>query len=352
MKAKRISSIEIGRVAAVFAVICLHTRPFYDWPGTDSGRFIYFLIDSFCRFAVPFFFMASGYFFAKSYVEGAAPGKLLGKYISRIGIWLLVWSLIYAVLPDDFFWMTLRHGPQEGLWEGGKTQWLETARFLSDSPVSFFLESTAIHLWFLISLMMSLMVLAIFLKIKKISWGVGLGFILLVLAFLMKPYQLTPLGIRIPGIPDGKDGPFFSTFFVMAGAWLAAHPRAWNSWHAFGLALGGYGLSLIEVYSLRQIYHLPWMQDFVVGTVFMALGLFVLALNHPDWGSRIRLGALGRYTLGIYLSHIVVWEVIWNLNKYVPPVFWQFLFPILIFIAALAGTAALQQVPGLKKAVS
>ena len=70
--AKRIYSIDTMRIIAMVFVVLIHTEPFEGMG--RYGNLANFLIDSSARFAVPFFFLTSGYFFAyKPFVEIRPP---------------------------------------------------------------------------------------------------------------------------------------------------------------------------------------------------------------------------------------------------------------------------------------
>ena len=61
---ERLVSLDACRVVAIFAVIVLHTMPFYGTRllGGFDG-YIAAALNQGARFAVPFFFLASGFFF-------------------------------------------------------------------------------------------------------------------------------------------------------------------------------------------------------------------------------------------------------------------------------------------------
>ena len=80
------SSIDIAKLAMAILVIGIHTEPFHANIWLDRGFGIL------TRLCLPFFFVASAYFFFKN-------GKPLKAYLSRITLLYVIWSLIY--LPFD-----------------------------------------------------------------------------------------------------------------------------------------------------------------------------------------------------------------------------------------------------------
>ena len=71
--AERIRSVDVFRVLAIAAVIALHTAP-HAGPDAVGSRFDARTVwDQLERFAVPLFFMLSGYFWAGRCQDGGQP---------------------------------------------------------------------------------------------------------------------------------------------------------------------------------------------------------------------------------------------------------------------------------------
>lgn len=89
--------IDIIRVIATFAVIITHVCSF-KWYGTDVNSFHWQCLNFFSsitRWCVPIFVMISGVFFLEPTKEIIIK-KIYSKYILRIVIALLFWSVFYA----------------------------------------------------------------------------------------------------------------------------------------------------------------------------------------------------------------------------------------------------------------
>ena len=84
-------SIDAFRVIANWVVICVHTEPFMAARFGPEVRFFGELLNQFVRVATPFFFLASGYFFAVSLSRGAGAVPLAGKLIRRLIVFFLFW---------------------------------------------------------------------------------------------------------------------------------------------------------------------------------------------------------------------------------------------------------------------
>lgn len=79
------SSIDITKFICSLLVIIIHTRPF-------TGTLGYLLTNGVARIAVPFFFLASGYFFYEGYKNNKEYYK---KYLKNIFKIYTIWYLIY-----------------------------------------------------------------------------------------------------------------------------------------------------------------------------------------------------------------------------------------------------------------
>lgn len=105
--------IDLAKFIMAILVIGIHTEPFGFNYWLDKGFGIV------TRLCVPFFFVASSYFFFNK------EGRIGAKYMKRLLILLIIWSLIY--LPFDFSKLTdmtlpqvflyyLWNGPEHALW--------------------------------------------------------------------------------------------------------------------------------------------------------------------------------------------------------------------------------------------
>src|SRR5262245_7522755 len=96
--ARRIPSVDAFRVLAILAIVCGHCRTFADLgPAWLHPSFM-----NVCRFAVPFFFIAAGYFFGRKLrAEGPTSG-VLAAFVARLGCLAAVWGVFYYCVPNGF----------------------------------------------------------------------------------------------------------------------------------------------------------------------------------------------------------------------------------------------------------
>lgn len=286
---QRISSVDCVRAVAILAVISIHTQPF------SKGDYVYFglLWEQLARFAVPFFFVVSGYFWGKKIGAGAAPGAASETLIRRTALVFVSWSLIYLGLDA----LTLLH--EQG-WNGAlRTAW--TAMQQTDYAL-FALQGPRVHLWFLVALMFAagisgaLVQRARYVALALVSVG------LYGLVLVTQSYAASPFGVSA-GI-ETRDGPFVGTIFFATGYFLSRRTPA-ASWFAkgSGILAAGFVLAAVESFYLWRSYGVWPAHSYLVGTYLMGVGAAAAALSGSRLISSARLAGAGRYTLGVYASH-------------------------------------------------
>ena len=94
----RIQSVDAIRVLAIVSVIVIHTAPFQTQPLLGEGElYAAIIINQVARFAVPFFFILSGYFWALKFSNDSMVIQPTLKVIKRIALIFIAWSLIYSL---------------------------------------------------------------------------------------------------------------------------------------------------------------------------------------------------------------------------------------------------------------
>lgn len=85
---RNLNTIDVFKFICAFLVVGIHTEPFAQYGMLDNA------FGMFTRIPVPFFFVASSYFFFKRDVTK----KMLWKYVKRILILYLFYSFVYALV--------------------------------------------------------------------------------------------------------------------------------------------------------------------------------------------------------------------------------------------------------------
>ena len=325
----RIQSVDAFRVLAIAAVIALHTAP-HAGPDAVGLRFdARTLCDQLERFAVPLFFILSGYFWAGRCRDGAACWTAGLALARRVYTLFLVWSVIY-------FLVTVATG---GL------------RPLPGLP-TLLLQGTKVHLWFLPALALAALVSGALLALGMDRTLFVLALLLYAVGLSGKAYADTPFGFHTH--VNTRNGLCFSLLMFASGVRLRRlGPRpAWR-WLGPALALGGLALQLAEVAWLHSRWGTNMAQDFVVGTYFYGLGVAMLALSDPAPLRFPRLARLGPLVLGIYASHNLFVDPLagpGNPMRALPG--WDVIVVAVVFALALASTALLARFPLTRRLVA
>jgi len=286
-KSNRLIALDGMRGVAACFVVLIHVFPgWQEYPWTEV-----YLRQGVARFAVPFFFAASGFFMAAKEVSFERTWPRV-KSIFKL---YFIWSLIYLVMPR----MTL---VAELGWSGAYEQKL---RFLQKAEL-LLLVGPGFHLWFLISLMSSMLAF-VWLKPRiGLAWLTCLALALYVLGALSKGYAQTAFGIELP--INGRNFIFFSLFPFCLGAYVKQWVNAEWMTVRLGVALFIFALCahIAEGAFLQHTYGVRPVDDFVFATAFMGVGALIIGVKGNSLLASKPLVVLGGLSMGIYVLHPLV----------------------------------------------
>lgn len=274
----RENGIDAFRCVAFAAVVMIHAIPGRD-PQAPAEGFLVVL----SRFAVPFFFLASGYFLAN---RGAV--DTIVRTARRLLPIYLVWDLFYLLEIDRGFDRLLA--------PGSALRWL-------------LLGQPGYHLWFLTALGTSIALFAM--ARSRLGWTAlfALASVLYAAGLLLGSWR------DIVGMGDmpfnTRNGPFFGFFFVLAGNWLRAHDLRLRCSTAAICFVSSAGLQCAEaMLFVRYGSGLLPDADFLLSTTVFGISSFMLARSLPQNRLWSALSLLGGATLGMYLIHPAVLAVV------------------------------------------
>lgn len=276
---ERKAGIELGRLAAAFSVIVIHQNP----AGYGSQEYIYEGMNQAARWAVPFFFILSGYLMPTN----SQWVSVARKYIVRIGPIFLFWCLMYLLVLGDIF------------------------EYVSDFKSLIRLLVTGgpgYHLWFLPSLCVSIIIALTFLHFQAIRALAVFASLLFISALAFSTYSPAIYGFNPIGF-HMRNGPFFGLIFISLGIIMRKNiitPKAKTGWL---LLFSGAILSASEILFLYNRYGAPINKhDFLLGTLPLALGasFIFLDMNIKSHTASRLFRALGAVSLGIYAVHVYV----------------------------------------------
>lgn len=336
----RITSVDTLRTVAIFVVVCIHVvniTPFGNLP-------MDFWFNQLNRCAVPFFFVASSYFFTKTLLAGANATDLYIRYLTRLTTVFIVWSIIYAFmyLPNKIRTYGILNGLTQLI--NGKIAWA------IDNPMTFLLQGFAIHLWFITSLILALTILYGLILLNKPNKIFYIAIPLYVFGLLAGTYSMTPMGIAFEF--NTRNGPFLSTLCIGMGWWLAQRDFKPTIQLALAIILVSFLLQVTEYLLLSNSYSLPTdfsqatpnQGKYLIGTAFFGAGFMLLALAIPQLGKNTPLPEWGKFTLGIYVAHLFVLNYAGKLTTNLPNIMQQLVTAVVVYFTTLAIVAILARI--------
>ena len=330
--AGRIPSIDAARAIAIFAVLAIHCDPFigpvYSLGGVSLGE----LIDLAGRFAVPFFFVVSGYLLGKRCRKSGRDLRIVSGFAGRLAGLVFFWYAFYLLWTPDW----------NEAWESGwvrLTYWRAAALF---GDARNLLAGPRAHLWFLPALLIGTLHVFAVTRVKRcipcliylaVLYAMGLG------AGAYANHSL--LGPLSPGVPGG----LMCAPLIIATGWWSAGDTVWMGRRiACLLFIGGTAATFIEAWILLVTYGVPLEgHDFLLATPFQIWGLLNLLRSYPTWAQRTPLPVWGHYTLGVYAGHVAVMEVLGAREG--GGLLWEFLKTPLVYLLTLSLVGLLARWP-------
>ncbi|MGR5266845.1 acyltransferase [Vibrio astriarenae] len=292
MTTQRIASLELGRVIAIIAVIAIHSQLMTIYPLFNSEPWLGNFINQLSRFAVPFFFITSGYFLQPKL--STSPKSTAWRYCRPLLYLWLVWSVVYLLAPFNLYQLS-----QQG-WLAERTGYWN---YLAQNPINALLEGGMVHLWFLPALIFAVAIIAVFEQAKKRQWLLGVAGAIYIYGVLAGSYQpLTEYSAPF----FTRNGPFFSLLMVTIGYLVRQHRYTLTSMQALIVMLIGLVGHLTEAFVLNHFDIDFRIHDFLFSTPLWGLGLFLLLLANPNWGNHPLIFAIANMTLGIYVIHLLI----------------------------------------------
>jgi len=306
----RNQSVDTFRLLAALGVIILHV----EYPNLPSEVAIGLRLMS--RWAIPFFFIISGYFLAAS---SAKTNRLnVQSAVERL-IWVfLLWAFVYAfvvIYQID----------------------LSTSIKRIFSPY-FIYFGNFVHLWFIPSLILGYLMIAFCYNFKLNGLLIVLSILAVITTLLSGSYAVIDLGIPLDlaAASIWLSIPFLYIGFLL---YKKGHP-SW--WACVLLILFGAGLQVFEArYLYDRFGSSPYEHEFLIGTIPFGIGMAGLALSNLKYLQHPKLGDWGKeYSLGIYLIHpliaIVLSRLIGLLSAgiLINPI-WQLSAPLMIMAISI-----------------
>lgn len=292
MESKKITSIELGRLIAIFVVVAMHCQMFLSYFLYQDTPWFGYIFNQSTRFAVPLFFLISGYLIQPKLT--ATPIDTVKRYCAPLLRVFIVWSVICLAMPFNLYKFVTEGyiAERSGYWG-----------FLAQSPLNTLLEGGLVHLWFIPALMIAALITALFAKADKLNWLIPFAAVLYIYGVLAGSYQnITELWTPF----FTRNGPFFSTLMFAIGFVIRQKDIQVTAPKAMVLALVGMAIHFAEAYWLVA-YQQPFNgNDFLFGTMLWGTGIFLFLLAKPNLGNTPWVLNLSKSVLPIYVAHLPV----------------------------------------------
>jgi len=321
----RIHSVDVFRVFAIIAVIMIHSTPFRYSPTEPYNIFFVLdiIINQLSRFAVPFFFVISGYFWGVKVRQGQDITALTMTTAKRILLIYIAWCFIY-LLPFDTASIS-----KYGVLGPIKIIYWQIENSLQN-PLKFIFEGTKRHLWFLTALISSLLCCYCFIRYKLFKSLIVCAVFFYILAILSKAYSTTSIGIDWEF--NSRNGPFFGLIFFVTGYILSG--KIISAKH---MKIGLFTFFVGTIIHFSELYFLFDNQetylepDFLFGTYIMGIGVSLAALSNHPYLQKKSLSNIGKFTLGIYAIHHIYLDLFSFYDVRINSVLWDTTYLILVF---------------------
>lgn len=287
-KLSRNTTLDCMRLVFAVSIVALHTNPFIEYNGFIS----YFFSQVISRLGVPFFSLLAGYYFFKSNSEEKYK-KTFVRYLASYTIWSIVYFIFQSILSIN--------GGQEVLFR---------------SIVQTYLFDGYYHLWYMLAIIYTIIILWIMKdnkKILKYLYGVSLCF--LVIGICMFGYGKIFFSIPIFKNLFGQLNmdvnmqtqwlflvvPFFMTGYILQKNKLVEGVLYKKAELLLGCLFIFY---LIEVV-LLQILDLKTSTTLCIMTYPVVVLVFICALKHPKVIDTIKGNYMCHIASFLYFSHIM-----------------------------------------------
>jgi peptidoglycan/LPS O-acetylase OafA/YrhL len=330
----RIYSIDFIKFFAILAVVIIHIFPLDGFTG-------YFIIDNIARFAVPFFFAASGYFFAQKMIQKDSSFFYLKSYVMKLTKIYFAWLIFYAIY--DVLLILLKGNDIQGNLDKYFDKFTLLNLFYYGKGTSGY------QLWFLTALIWSTIIVYLFIKFKKIGVLFVLSIVLNLLGLLGQAYTMF---FELP-VSTTRDALFFGLFYTTLGVVFAVNIhlkklRKISGITYLGLAIICTVIQVMEGYLLDKVLD-GSHGEYFFSTILVTAFLFFFALNNKKIGKGMWITKVGGNALGIYIIHVFFLDLINNVLKYLDikqllseNLIWNVFYTLLIFIISYYTYHSLQ----------
>lgn len=303
----RIHSIDAMRIIAIVFVVVIHTDPFQGV--TQYGNMLNFGTKAVSRFAVPFFFITSGYFFALKTAHRDPTSYLIRRIARLTSLYLFGLSL---TVPT-FFGIRMAGVAHSGR-SFRSTVVGSLVEYLDPVELLYYGTSVSEILWFLPALVFSLLFVYLLSSLGKPKYVLPVALCLHAVGLLGGTY------VTFVDVPfQVRDALFFGFFYTSLGYTVrtrSGEPSAEHSRLLFGFVLLFAVSQFVEFYVLgyplrgEPFGSYVFAPSYGISTALLSTSLFLYLLSRPTLFAETPLPAWGTYAVGIYVTHPAVFAIL------------------------------------------
>ena len=319
MKQKSVmGGLDIAKFLGALLIVSIHTRPLL----VCGKEMDYYSSDVFCRIAVAFFFMCSGYFtFTKiqydnnGKIENSNKNrKQLIKSEIRIITLYIMWSIIYFIV-ELLQWMSVKE--------------ISFIHFLIAFGISFFIYGSYYHFWYMLALIYGIPIIYyLSLKINKkklLIIGSGLYLVHLIINWnsVCPESKIISLISRINIFPGALSSTIFIgiPFMIWGGCFQVFQHKSKKVWLFFSI-IGLY----LEARVLLHRFNITSL-NYIIFTVCVTVLIFqvfyemklsdnqykwfrnlstVIYCIHPLWITLLKKNGMANDTILLFITTIIL----------------------------------------------
>jgi len=301
---ERIDSLDTLKGLAIISVIYIHSKFFFS--SREIAEALNFVLANTSRFAVPAFFLTSGFLLGRK-IKEKNDLSFIRRQLESIGLYYLLASAIY-IIPT----VAILHANQYLKLEV-VSNWLKPVNIGVQGLFNFLYLGKAIapFLWFFTALFYSLIGVYAFTRKYSAKYLV-LGSAVLHASLVLSNTYLFWEGPLLPV----EDALFFGLLFTSTGFWIEKQDfqKLWSEKTLLGLTGLFFLLNLLErVFISLKVpsWDIYFWEGFFWGpyslfTAPMTVFLFLYLLKKPDLGNDSRINLYGKYTLTGYILHPII----------------------------------------------
>jgi surface polysaccharide O-acyltransferase-like enzyme len=342
----RNDAIDYFRTIAVFCVVVIHTQPFAEMG--DRGHLVYLFLDTISRFAVPFFFMTSGYMFVMKIMKTEHPRSYYYKYLFRLARMYILWQLIFLAFDLVARFIKDVHAYRGILSDALSLSAVDIAKRIVGT-IYYGYYNSGYHLWFLVSLIVCIVIIYECHTRNWIKPLVGISLTLHLIGIIANSYfGLFPVPVM------ARDALFFGLFYTLLGYCFYRYREvvlnriSWRSQSLLAAIFILLVLQFIERYVLITQLQTE-VGEYYISTILLSIVLFVLLLRSPEFGQSSYLSKMGKHSVGVYLIHVLFLDIdilileLLKAEHVSEALLWNLLLTPIVFLASYVTYVSLKE---------